>query len=67
MAQKTLTPLATTPVAVGKVGGSMKVTIPPAFFAVSGIDKDRPLEGEAFYDGENLVMKIRPVAQPAQP
>jgi len=61
-----LTPLTDAPVAVSKIGGSMKITVPPAFFVLAGIDKTQPLEAEVWYDGENLVAKIRPVAQPAQ-
>jgi len=65
--EMSLTPLSDGPVVVSKIGGSMKITIPPAFFVVSGISKMQPLEAEVFFDGVNMVAKIRPVAEPAQP
>ncbi len=49
------------PAAVSKIGGSMKVTVPPEFFVLSGIDRDCDLEAETFYDGKHFIARIRPV------
>jgi len=54
-------PVSEKPAKVNKTGGSMRLTIPPAFFVVAGIDRNQDLEADVFYDGENLVARIREV------
>lgn len=59
-----LIPVSDGPVKVTRIGGSMKLTIPPAFFVVSGLDRDRELEADLYFDGEGLVAKVRNLQDP---
>ena len=58
-----LVPLTSKPRAVGSLGGSVMITVPPLFFKMASLDRSRPMQVELFFDGDNLVAKFEYVPE----